>query len=286
MQVSLSWLSTHIDLSSYTVPQLSDLLTFAGVEVEGIEERGVSTDKVVVAQIQSFVQHPNADKLSVCQVDDGSGTARQIVCGAKNFKEGDKVPLALPGAVLPGGFAIKEGKLRGVDSMGMMCSGKELGLGEDHSGLLIMSVDAVVGTPFNKIHPADVLFDLEITPNRPDLLSHLGLARELAALTGLPLKGERHHANASTKTKKAADEQIVIKAAEACPLYTARLIKGVKVGPSPEWLRVRLESIGLRPINSIVDITNYVMMEMGQSLHCFDLDKLSGGIVVRLADEG
>ena len=286
MQVSLSWLSTHIDLSSYTVPQLSDLLTFAGVEVEGIEERGVSTDKVVVAQIQSFVQHPNADKLSVCQVDDGSGTARQIVCGAKNFKEGDKVPLALPGAVLPGGFAIKEGKLRGVDSMGMMCSGKELGLGEDHSGLLIMSADAVVGTPFNKIHPADVLFDLEITPNRPDLLSHLGLARELAALTGLPLKGERHHANASTKTKKAAEEQIVIKAAEACPLYTARLIKGVKVGPSPEWLRVRLESIGLRPINSIVDITNYVMMEMGQSLHCFDLDKLSGGIVVRLADEG
>lgn len=286
MQVSLSWLSTHLDLSSYTVPQLSDLLTFAGVEVEGIEERGVTTDKVVVAQIQSFEQHPNADKLSVCKVDDGSGTARQIVCGAKNFKAGDKVPLALPGAVLPGGFAIKEGKLRGVESMGMMCSGKELGLGEDHSGLLILDPLSVVGTPFNQLVPADVLFDLEITPNRSDLLSHLGLARELAALTGLPLKGQRDYHQVSTATKKAAAEQVIIKATEPCPLYTARIIKGVKVGPSPEWLRRRLESIGLRPINSIVDITNYVMMEMGQSLHCFDLNKLKGGIVIRQAEEG
>lgn len=286
MQVSLSWLSTHLDLSSYTVPQLSDLLTFAGVEVEGIEEKGVTTDRVVVAQITSFEQHPNADKLSVCQVDDGSGTPRQIVCGAKNFKAGDKVPLALPGAVLPGGFAIKEGKLRGVDSMGMLCSGKELGLGEDHSGLLIMDAASPVGTPFNQLFPADVLFDLEITPNRSDLLSHLGLARELAALTGLPLKGQRDYAKAATKVQKAADDQVVINAAEACPLYTARIIKGVKVGPSPEWLRRRLESIGLRPINSIVDITNYVMMEMGQSLHCFDQDKLKGGVVVRNAVEG
>jgi len=282
MQVSLSWLSTHLDLSSYTVPQLSDLLTFAGVEVEGIEERGVTTDKVVVAQIQSFVQHPNADKLSVCQVDDGSGTARQIVCGAKNFKEGDKVPLALPGAILPGGFAIKEGKLRGIDSMGMMCSGKELGLGEDHSGLLIMAADSPIGTPFNQLNPSDVLFDLEITPNRSDLLSHLGLARELAALTGLPLKGQRDYT--ATKTKTGASD-IKLEAPSACPLYTARIIKGVKVGPSPEWLRRRLESIGLRPINSIVDITNFVLMEMGQSLHSFDLDKLNGGIVVRMAAE-
>lgn len=286
MQTSLSWLSTHLDLSSYTVPQLSDLLTFAGVEVEGIEEKGVTTDKVVVAQIQSFVQHPDADKLSVCQVDDGSGTPRQIVCGAKNFKAGDKVPLALPGAVLAGGFAIKEGKLRGVDSLGMMCSGKELGLGEDHAGLLIMSPDSPVGTPFNQLNPSDVLFDLEITPNRSDLLSHLGLARELAALTGLPLKSERDHAKTTTKAKKAADDQVAIQAGEACPMYTARLIKGVKVGPSPEWLRRRLESIGLRPINSIVDITNFVLMEMGQPLHAFDLDKLNGGIVVRMAAEG
>jgi phenylalanyl-tRNA synthetase beta chain len=285
MQTSLSWLSTHLDLSSYTTSQLSDLLTFAGVEVEGIEERGVTTDKVVVAQIQSFEQHPNADKLSVCQVDDGSGTTRQIVCGAKNFKAGDKVPLALPGAVLPGGFAIKEGKLRGVDSMGMMCSGKELGLGEDHAGLLIMAADSPVGTPFNQLNPADVLFDLEITPNRPDLLSHLGLARELAALTGLPLKSQREYTKTTTKAQLGASN-LKLETPSACPLYTARLIKGVKVGPSPEWLRRRLESIGLRPINSIVDITNFVLMEMGQPLHAFDLDKLNGGIVVRMAAEG
>ncbi len=285
MQVSLSWLSTHLDLSSYTVPQLSDLLTFAGVEVEGIEERGVSSDKVVVAQIQSFEQHPNADKLSVCQVDDGSGTPRQIVCGAKNFKAGDKVPLALPGAILPGGFAIKEGKLRGVDSMGMLCSGKELGIGEDTGGLLIMAADSPVGVPFNQLNPADVLFDLEITPNRSDLLSHLGLARELAALTGLPLKGLREYSKAVTPVKLET-LNIKLETPSACPLYTARIIKGVKVGPSPEWLRRRLESIGLRPINSIVDITNYVMMEMGQSLHCFDQEKLSGGITVRMAAEG
>lgn len=286
MQVSLNWLQTHLDLSSYTTAQLSDLLTFAGVEVEGIEEKGVSSDKVVVAQIQSFEQHPNADKLSVCQVDDGSGSLRQIVCGAKNFKAGDKVPLALPGAVLPGGFEIKEGKLRGVDSNGMMCSGKELGIGEDTGGLWILEGDLPAGKPLNQIVESDTLFDLEITPNRSDLLSHLGLARELAALTGLPLKGERDHVKAASKTRAAKADEVTLQAADGCPYYTARVIKGVKVGPSPAWLKARLESIGLRPINNIVDITNYVMMEMGQSLHAFDLDKLSGGIVVRRAAEG
>ena len=283
MKVSLSWLSTHIDLSAYTTAQLTDLLTFAGVEVEGIEEKGVASDKVVVAQIKEFVQHPNADKLSVCQVDDGSGSLRQIVCGAKNFKAGDKVPLALPGAVLPGNFEIKEGKLRGVVSGGMMCSGKELGIGEDHGGLLILDPASPVGTPFNQLFKPDVMFDLEITPNRSDLLSHLGLARELAALTGLPLKSQRDHATPATK-RVASD--IKIEASDACPFYTARLVKGVKVGPSPDWLKARLESIGLRPINNIVDITNYVLMEMGQPLHAFDVAKLNGSIVVRHATDG
>jgi phenylalanyl-tRNA synthetase beta chain len=286
MQVSLNWLQTHIDLSSYTTPQLSDLLTFAGIEVEGIEVKGLATDKVIVAQIQSFEQHPNADKLSVCQVDDGSGTLRQIVCGAKNFKAGDKVPLALPGAALPGGFEIKEGKLRGIDSNGMMCSGKELGIGEDTGGLWILDADLPIGKPINQIVESDTLLDLEITPNRSDLLSHLGLARELAALTGLPLKGVRDHVKANSTTRTAKADEVTLTAADGCPYYTARIIKGVKVGPSPAWLKSRLESIGLRPINNIVDITNYVMMEMGQSLHAFDLDKLSGGIVVRRANEG
>jgi phenylalanyl-tRNA synthetase beta chain len=286
MQVSLHWLQTHLDLSAYSTQQLSDLLTFAGIEVEGIEEKGVSSDKVIVAQIQSYEQHPNADKLSVCQVDDGSGSLRQIVCGAKNFKAGDKVPLALPGAALPGGFEIKEGQLRGVTSSGMMCSAKELGLGEDTGGLWILDAALTVGTPIRQIIASDTLLDLEITPNRPDLLSHLGLARELAALTGLPLKNAPDHTTSSTTTRPASASEVQLSAPEACPYYTARVISGVKVGPSPAWLRERLESIGLRPINNIVDITNYVMMEMGQPLHAFDLAKLSGGIHVRHATEG
>lgn len=286
MKVSLSWLQTHLDLSGRTTAQLSDLLTFAGIEVEGIEEKGVDSDKIVVGQILESVQHPNADRLSVCQVDDGSGKPRQIVCGAKNYKVGDKVPVALPGAILPGNFEIKEGQLRKVASNGMMCSGKELGLGDDHSGLLILDPSLPTGKLFKELVQPDVQFDLEITPNRSDLLSHLGLARELAALTGLPLKSERHHAKTTTKLKAAKADEVEIKAADGCPFYTARIIKGIKVGPSPDWLRQSLESVGLRPINNIVDITNYVMFEMGQSLHAFDLAKLSGGIVVRYAAEG
>src|SRR5262249_2108454 len=162
--------------------QLRDLLTFAGVEVEGIEQRGVDSDKIVVARILESKPHPNADRLTVCQVEDGSGTPRQIVCGAKNYKVGDKVPLALPGAQLPGGVEIKAGKLRDVLSDGMMCSGRELGLSDDHAGLLILEANAPVGKLFRDVQPPDVLLDLEITPNRPDLLSHFGLARELSAL--------------------------------------------------------------------------------------------------------
>jgi phenylalanyl-tRNA synthetase beta chain len=200
---------------------------------------------------------------------------------------GDKVPVALPGAELPGGFQIKEGKLRGIASLGMMCSGRELGLSDDHAGLLILDPNAAnVGTPFRELVEPDVLLDLEITPNRPDLLSHLGLARELAALTGLPLKGEAHHAVTDLKTRAATADEIRLDAPEACPLYIARIIRGVKVGPSPEWLQKRLHSIGLRPINNLVDITNYILMEMGQPLHAFDLAKLNGGIVVRHAAEG
>lgn len=286
MQVSLSWLSTHLDLGSYSTAQLSDLLTFAGIEVEGIEERGLATDKVVVARIDSFEPHPNADKLSVCQVDDGSGALRQIVCGAKNFKAGDKVPLALPGALLPGGFEIKEGKLRGVVSGGMMCSAKELGLGEDSGGLWILDEALPLGRPLAEIVGSDTVFDLEITPNRSDLLSHLGLARELAALTGLPLKGARDHAASATPIRAATADEVRLEAPGDCPYYTARRIHGVKVGPSPDWLKARLESVGLRPINNIVDITNFVLLEMGQPLHAFDLAKLDGGIVVRRAAEG
>ena len=286
MKVSLNWLRTHLDLGTRTIPELSDLLTFAGVEVEGIDEVGVESELVVVAQVKESVPHPDADRLSICQVDDGSGTARQIVCGAKNYKVGDKVPLALPGATLPGGFTIKEGKLRGVASGGMMCSAKEIGVGENSDGLWILDAELKTGTPLKDIVPSDVVFDLEITPNRPDLLSHLGLARELAALIDTPLKGARDATASTTATTPASSDRVRIDDTAACPLYTARIVRGVKVGPSPAWLQERLESIGLRPINNVVDITNFILMEVGQPLHAFDLAKLDGGIVVRPAAEG
>jgi phenylalanyl-tRNA synthetase beta chain len=175
MNVSLQWLGDHVDFSEYSIQQLDELLTFAGIEVEGIESL---PNHLVVAQILSSDKHPDAEKLSVCQVDDGSGTPRQIVCGAKNYEVGDKVPLALPGCVLDAGggksFEIKEGKLRGVDSLGMMCSAKELGLAEDADGVLILSPDLKPGTPMAEVYPA--VFELEITPNRPDCLSHLGVS--------------------------------------------------------------------------------------------------------------
>jgi phenylalanyl-tRNA synthetase beta chain len=284
MKVSLSWLRTHIELADVTIEKMGDLLTFAGIEVEDIEARGVDSDKIVIGQILESKQHPNADRLSVCQVADGSGTARQIVCGAKNYQVGDKIPVALPGASLPGGIVIKEGKLRDVQSNGMMCSGRELGLSDDHAGLLILDREAPVGQLFRDVHPPDVIFDLEITPNRPDLLSHYGLARELAALTGKTLKTEA--ALKFAAEKKAADSEVRIDAADGCGFYTARLIRGVKVSPSPEWLQARLQSIGLRPINNVVDITNFVLHELGNPLHAFDLDKLNGGIVVRRAAAG
>ncbi len=288
MNVSLNWLRDHVDFDSYSIQELDDLLTFAGIEVEGVENRGVDLDQLVVAEILSSEKHPDADKLSVCQVDDGAGPdqPRQIVCGAKNYRVGDKVPLALPGCRLAPDFEIKVGKLRGVDSHGMLCSASELGLEEKSDGLLILDPSARPGTPIRELFERDTIFELEITPNRPDCLSHLGVARELAALAKRPLKGPAHHGASDTPSRAASDDEIRISSPESCPLYTGRWIRGVEVAESPAWLKQRLESIGLRPINNIVDITNYVLMEMGQPLHAFDLAKLEGGIHVRRAEAG
>ncbi|MEM0897066.1 MAG: phenylalanine--tRNA ligase subunit beta [Verrucomicrobiota bacterium] len=285
MKLSLNWLSDHLDLSGCTTEEIADLLTFAGIEVEGIEQKG-APDKVIIAKILSSDQHPNADRLSVCKVEYGGEAPAQIVCGAKNYKVGDHVPLALPGATLPGDFTIKKGKLRGVESEGMMCSGRELEVSEDHEGLLILPAETTVGNPLSSIFPNDTVFELEVTPNRPDCLSHLGVARDLAAAMGAELKGPRDHAVNSIPRQPANETEIQVSAPEACPLYTARRIRGVKVTESPEWLKQRLLAIGLRPINNVVDITNYVLMEMGQPLHAFDVAKLDGGIHVRLAAEG
>src|SRR5438128_5838427 len=187
MKFSVNWLREFIDLPE-NPEEIAELLTRAGIETKKVERRGANIENVIVSQITASSRHPNADRLTVCEVDDGSGTKRQIVFGATNYKVGDKIPLALPGARLPNGLEIKKSKLRGVESEGMLCSPIELGLGQDASGLLILSRDAKLGAPIADLFPGDTILDVEITPNRGDLLSHFGLAREIAALTGKKLK--------------------------------------------------------------------------------------------------
>lgn len=280
MKISLNWLRDFVDCQ-LSASELETLLRRAGLEVAGIEVRGAAMDNVVVAQILESTQHPNADRLSVCRVDDGSGTPRQIVCGAKNYKVGDKVPLALPGAVLPGDFKIKTGKLRGVESEGMMCSAKELRLAEESDGLLILPADSKSGTPIKDLFPPDTLLELEITPNRPDWLHHFGVAREISVFTGLDVKSPQ----AKMASMGSAEGHAVLDDA-GCEYYTLRRISGVKVGPSPQWLADRLASVGLRSVNNVVDVTNYVLFEMGQPLHAFDAAKINGPLHVRRASEG
>ena len=291
MKFSVNWLGEFVELPP-SVEALAELLTLAGIEIEGIEKRGANFDHVVVAQITASSQHPNADRLSVCQVDDGSGQTRQIVCGAKNYQVGDKVPLALPGAVLTNDLKIKPSKLRGVESQGMLCSPSELGLSQESEGLLILSPEAKIGQPIASLFPDDTILDVEITPNRGDLLSHFGLAREISALVGTPSAVVAPLSRGAEATRRqsaaatASAGSIEISARHECPFYSARRIENLRVGPSPDWLRAKLEAVGLRSINNIVDISNFVMLELGQPTHAFDSDKLKGEIVVRLAREG
>src|SRR5260370_21299370 len=268
MKFSVNWLREFVDLPP-SVDSLAELLTLAGVEIEGTEQRGANIDTVVVAQINASAQHPNADRLTVCEVDDGSGIKRQIVCGATNYKVGDKVPLALPGVMLANGLQIQKSKLRGVESEGMLCSAKELGLGEDASGLLILSPDAKIGARIADLFPAATILDVEITPNLGDLLSHFGLAREIAALTGNKLKSTPREAKIDIRKTG-----VTISAIRECPFFSARQIDNVKVWPIPQWLLAKIESVGIRSINNIVDISNFVMLELGQPTHAFDADKL------------
>jgi phenylalanyl-tRNA synthetase beta chain len=280
MKFSVNWLREFVDLPK-NPEEIAELLTRAGIETEKIETRGANIDNVIVSQITASSRHPNADRLTVCQVDDGSGMKRQIVCGATNYQVGDKVPLALPGAKLPNGTEIRNSKLRGIESEGMLCSPIEIGLGEDASGLLILSPDAKVGAPIGDLFPEDTILDVEITPNRGDLLSHFGLAREIAALTGKKLKSIRPEVKIEIRTSG-----VSIDATRECPFFSARKIDNVKVGPSPQWLRAKVESVGSRSINNIVDISNFVMLELGQPTHAFDADKLKGSINVRVARDG
>ena len=285
MKVTLNWLKQYVDFS-WRPDELAERLTMLGLEVEGVHKVGGEFEGIVVAQVITRDKHPNADKLSLCRVNDGI-SERQIVCGAQNFKPGDKVPLILPGTALPlqpgdkEPFVIKVGKIRGVESQGMMCSPKELGISDDAEGLMILREDAQVGQPFAEYlgrAGSDAVYDLEVTPNRPDLNSVIGIAREIAALTGNPLKmpevsvvsGPLSVVGETPGT--GADSYVAVRVhePELCPRYTARVIAGVKVGPSPDWLRGMLEKVGLRSINNVVDVTNYVMLEIGQPIHAFD----------------
>ncbi len=300
MKVTLNWLKQSVDFN-WSPEELTERLTMLGLEVEGVQKIAAAFDGIVVAQVITRDKHPNADKLSLCRVNDGTGE-RQIVCGAQNFKAGDKVPLILPGASLPlkpgeqEPFTIKVGKIRGVESHGMMCSPQELGLPDQVDGLLILREDAKVGQPFAEYlgrSGSDVVYDLEVTPNRPDLNSVIGIAREIAALTGNAL---RIPTVSNPQSAISADSLVSVRIedAELCPRYTARVIKGVKVAPSPEWLRSALEKVGIRSISNVVDVTNYVMLETGQPLHAFDYHLIASGsdasrkptIVVRRAGAG
>jgi phenylalanyl-tRNA synthetase beta chain len=292
VKISLNWLKDYVPLHA-SAEDVSHAITFLGFEVEQVLATGLPPlANVVVGEVLARERHPNADKLSVCQVDVGAaGGVKTIVCGAQNYSVGDRVPVALPGAVLPGGLTIRQSKIRGQLSDGMMCSARELGLGEDTGGLLLLPGRPVTGTPINDVlPPGDTVFDIEITPNRPDCLSHLGIARELSAWFRL---GFQYPPIPPAGTGAAAAGPsllpggIRVDAPDDCPLYTAQAIAGVRVAPSPPWLQERLRAVGLRPINNIVDIGNYVMLEYGQPMHAFDAGRLRGGrIIVRRAAAG
>ena len=284
MQFSEQWLRTFVD------PQLDSaglghLLTMAGLEVEEADPAAPAFKGVVVARIVEAEKHPDADKLKLCKVDAGTGELLQIVCGAPNAAAGMKVPCAVVGAVLPGEFEIKKAKLRGVESFGMLCSARELGLSEDHAGLYALPDDAPVGLDIRDyLGLNDTLFTIKLTPNRADCLSLTGVAREVAAITGCALTCEPIDAvPASSDTTRA----IVLDAPQACPRYCGRVLSGVDArAPSPEWMVRRLARSGIRSISALVDITNYVMLELGQPLHAFDNTKLQGAIHVRLPRAG
>ncbi|MCE3010898.1 MAG: phenylalanine--tRNA ligase subunit beta, partial [Proteobacteria bacterium] len=282
MKISLKWLNEFVDVQDYLKkPEaLADLLTRAGLEVEEISNRAKDLDHVVSALILEKGKHPNADKLSLCQVTTGEGVVHQIVCGAQNHKQGDRVVLALPGAVLPGNFKIAQAQVRGVDSGGMLCSLKELGLAKESEGIVILPVDAPLGKPIAEVLGVDdVTFELKVTPNRADCLSHYGLAREVSCLLGRGLKPLI--AKPALTAGQTSDQiQVDLRATDLCPRYTGRFISKVKVGPSPAWLKARLESVGLNSINNIVDVTNYVMMELGQPLHAFDVAQIQGKKII------
>ena len=304
MKVSLKWLSEYVEVPE-DLKAFCDRLDLTGTGVEGVERTGDMYDHVVTGQILEKVAHPDSDHMCVTKVDvgaanvdkDGNPEPLQIVCGAQNFNQGDHVVVATIGAVLPGDFKIKKSKLRGVVSCGMNCSARELGIGSDHDGIMILPEDAPIGMPLaDYLKLSDTILDLEITPNRPDCLSMVGMAREVGAMYARDFKNPLDEMEASLQEGTdlpSVDElaTVTVEDVNRCPRYTARVIKNVKVGPSPDWLAERVTAAGARSINNVVDVTNYILFLLGQPLHAFDYDKLvdetgKANVVVRAAKNG
>ena len=292
MKISYNWLKQYFK-TEVSSEAILNALPLIGFDVEETEVLGPpQMEQVVVGEVIEFEAHPNADRLRLCKVKTTEGEGHHsIICGAKNFKAGDRVMVALPGAVLPGNFKIKKSKLRGIESEGMLCSAKELNIGQDHDGIMILDSSVALGTELNTLYSdTDIIFHLEITPNRVDALSHIGLARELVARFGGTTEIPKIHSDLQAVNVLESNtmlKSLVVEASDVCPEYSAVCIEGVQVGPSPSWLKDSLESIGLRSINNIVDITNYVLHESGQPLHAFDAAKISGqSLKIRYALDG
>jgi len=283
MRVNLEWLEDWVDLDGDVARVAADL-TASGLEVDSIEAVGASIDGVVVAQVLSVARHPNADRLSVCTVDDGAGR-HQVVCGAPNVAAGIKAPFARVGSRLPGGKAIGAAELRGVPSNGMLCSAKELNLVDDVNGLLLLGTDAAIGTPISDyLRLDDAALEINVTPNRGDCFSVLGIARELAARRGKPMRARTVPTSAAALTDRFSIE---LAAGACCPRFAGRVLRGLDANArTPMWMRERLRRAGVRPLQPIVDVTNYVMIELGQPLHAYDLAKLDKNIEVRFAKTG
>ena len=285
MRFSFNWLKEFVDIALSPV-ELADKLTMAGIEVESVHNPGAEISGVYVAEVVTVGKHPNADRLSLCEVKIND-KVYSIVCGAKNMKSGDKVALALDGARLPKGVVIKQSKIRGVESRGMMCSEVELGLAETSEGIMILPSDAKLGVDIkDALDLNDAFLEVSITPNRPDCLSVIGLAREISSVCDVPVKEKS--INLKEGSVKTSDRiKISVEDRALCRRYAVRVIEGVKIAQSPDWLRKRLEASGVRPVNNAVDVTNYVMLETGQPLHAFDIAKIAGArLIVRTAKDG
>lgn len=287
MKISLNWLKEYIDLSGLTTSEITEALTMAGLEVDEVTDQNQLFQNFVIGYVKERIDHPKSDHLSLCTVSVGESDL-QIVCGAPNVAAGQTVPVAVEGAVVPAsGLKIAKVKLRGVESFGMICSEAELGISQDHSGIMVLPAELTPGQPVTEaLQLNDVLFEISITPNRPDALSHLGVARDLAAIFNRKIiMPDVTYPEGKESVHDHAKVEIIDQ--KNCPRYSALVVKGVTVQESPEWMKSRLRAVGLRPINNIVDITNYVLMECGQPLHAFDLDMLADQkIIVRTASEG